>query len=111
MSRGNHLGEFEQLVLLALARLGRTGYGMTVRREIESTCGREVSIGSVYATLERLTSKGYLSSWHSEPEARRGGKARRNFRLETTGVRALAHSRDTFSRMWEGVVLDPEAGT
>ena len=71
MGKGEYLGEFEQLVMLALLRLGKVGYGMTVRRELEATSGRSVSIGAVYATLDRLEAKGYLSSCRRSPSRER----------------------------------------
>ncbi len=110
MSKGDYLGEFEQLVLLALVRLGKEGYGMTVRRELEATSGRSVSIGSVYSTLDRLETKGYLSSEHGNPEPVRGGRARRTFRVKPEGLVALAHSRELLSKMWDGVAIDGEMG-
>ena len=109
MGRGDNLGEFEHLVLLALVRLGKEGYGMTVRRELEATSGRSVTIGSVYATLDRLESKGYLTSWHSDPEPVRGGRARRNFQVDPAGLAALSRSRQVMEKMWDGVVIDHEA--
>lgn len=103
MGKGDYLGEFELLVMLALVRLGKAGYGMTVRRELEATSGRSVSIGSVYATLDRLEAKGYLSSSMGDPEPVRGGRARRTFTIERQGLMALAHSREVLSKMWDGV--------
>lgn len=103
MGKGSFLGEFEQVVLLAVAQLGDDGYGVTIRREIEERAEREVSIGAVYATLSRLEDKGMLSSWEGDPEARRGGRARRHYRLEPEGVRALRAARGMMDRMWEGV--------
>ena len=111
MGKGNYLGEFEQLVMLALVRLGKEGYGMTVRRELEATSGRTVALGSVYATLDRLEGKGYLSSWHSDPEPHRGGRARRNFRVEPEGLIALGRSREIMARMWDGVAIDADRAT
>jgi len=105
MGKGDYLGEFEQLVMLALVRLGKEGYGMTVRRELEATSGRSVSIGSVYATLDRLESKGYLSSSVGEPEPVRGGRGRRTFKIESEGLAALACSRELLAKMWDGVKL------
>jgi DNA-binding PadR family transcriptional regulator len=110
MGKGDYLGEFEQLVLLALVRLGKQGYGMTVRRELEATSGRSVSIGSVYSTLDRLENKGYLSSEHGDPEPVRGGRARRTFQVKPEGVEALARSRELLSKMWDGIVIDPDVG-
>lgn len=103
MGKGSFLGEFEQVVLLAVAQLGDDGYGVTIRREIEERAEREVSIGAVYATLSRLEDKGMLSSWEGDPEARRGGRARRHYRLEPEGARALREARGMMDRMWEGV--------
>lgn len=108
MGKGDYLGEFEQLVMLALLRVGKEGYGMKVRREIEATTGRDVSIGSVYATLERLETKGYLDSRHSEPEPDRGGKPRRTFSVNDSGRHALERSRIMMDRMWDGIAAHGE---
>jgi PadR family transcriptional regulator len=110
MKKGKYLGEFEQLVMLALLRMGREGYGMTVRREIGATTGRDVSIGSVYATLERLEGKGFLASRHSEPAPDRGGKPRRTFTVTREGISALERSRTLLAKMWDGVSLDAGGG-
>ena len=106
MGKGDYLGEFEQLVLLALVRLGKSGYGMTVRRELEATSGRSVSIGSVYTTLDRLETKGLLASTHGDPEPVRGGRARRTFEVKPEGLIALARSRDLLAKMWNGIAID-----
>jgi PadR family transcriptional regulator PadR len=113
MSRGRFLGEFELVVLLAVARLGDEGYGVSVRREIERRTGRATAIGAVYATLERLEAKGCVSSYDGEASPVRGGRARRHFRLETGGVRALREARRQLDRMWDGVELkgSPKAGS
>lgn len=108
MGKGSFLGEFEQVVLLAVAQLGDDGYGVTIRREIEERAEREVSVGAVYATLSRLEEKGMLSSWEGDPEARRGGRARRHYRLEQEGVRALRAARGMMERMWDGVDVGSE---
>lgn len=108
MGKGSFLGEFEQIVLLAVAHLGEKGYGVTIRREIEARARRDVSVGAVYATLSRLEEKGLLTSWEGEPESRRGGRARRHYRLEPAGVRALRAARGMMDRMWEGVDLGGE---
>ncbi len=111
MGKGDYLGEFEQLVLLALVRLGEEGYGMTVRRELEATSGRSVSIGSVYTTLDRLEAKGLVSSSLSDPEPVRGGRARRNFRVRPEGLVALARSRELLAKMWDGIAFDADPRT
>ncbi len=106
MAKGEYLGEFEQIVLLALVRLAENAYGMTIRGEIEKRTRREVSIGAVYATLERLEAKGYASSWLADPTAERGGRAKRFFRLEPAGAEAIRKSREMLTRMWEGLESD-----
>ena len=103
MGKGSILGEFEQIVLLAVARLEEHGYGVTIREEIERQAGREVTIGAVYATLSRLEEKGFAASWEGEAEARRGGRARRHYRIEPAGIRALQAARGMMDRMWDGV--------
>ena len=103
MSRGEYLGEFEQLVLLALVRLGDDGYGLAVRRELGERAGREVAIGAVYATLDRLEQKGLVSSKLGEPTAERGGRAKRIFHLTGEGARALQRSQQAMGRMLEGL--------
>jgi DNA-binding PadR family transcriptional regulator len=105
MARGEFLGEFEQVVLLAVARLGDEGYGVTIRREIERRAGRSPVIGAVYATLERLEAKGCVSSYEGEAAPVRGGRSRRHYRLEPAGVEALRSARRQLDRMWEGVDL------
>ncbi len=97
--RADLLGSLEQIVLLAVMRLGENAYGMTVRREIERRTERRVSIGAVYATLERLRSKGCVTSFTGEPTAERGGRAKRFFRVTSQGRRALRASHDVIRRM------------
>ncbi len=107
MSRANasatNLGEFEQLVLLALVRLRENAYGVTIRREIEGRAGREVSIAAVYTTLDRLEKKGLLSSRIGEPTAQRGGRRKRYFKLEAEGAEALAASYRSYKGMVAGM--------
>ncbi len=105
MGKGEFLGEFEQMVMLAILRLGDEAYGMTVRRELERTAGRNVTFGTVYGTLERLEAKGFVTSSHADPQPVRGGRARRYFRVEPAGEWALARARDMMGRMWDGVQL------
>ena len=97
------LGEFEQLVLLALVRLGADAYGATVRREIEARAGRAVSISAVYTTLERLEQKGLVRSWVGEPTAERGGRRRKYFELLPAGARALKLAYQAFTSMSAGL--------
>lgn len=100
------LGEFEQLVLLAILHLGDDVYGVPIVDEIERRTGRQVAQAAVYITLRRLEQKGLLSSWMSEPTTERGGKARRCVKVTRAGVTLLRDSRQAIDRMWQG--LDPE---
>ncbi len=109
MPKGDYLGEFEQLVLLALIRLGESAYGMLVRQEIEKRTGREVSIGAVYATLDRLESKGMVGSSYGKPTRERGGRAKRMFVITAEGADALERSQRCLRQMLKG--LAPEFKT
>lgn len=101
----DYLGEFEHIVLLALVRLQDRAYGVTIRQEIERRAHREVSVGAVYATLERLEAKGYVSSSMGEPTRERGGRAKRFFRITAHGSRALNRTHVALQRMTEGLDL------
>jgi DNA-binding PadR family transcriptional regulator len=105
VSTRDSLGEFEQIVLLAVVRLDDGAYGVPVRHEIEKRTNRTVSIGALYSTLDRLEAKGYVSSWFSDPTAERGGRSRRYFRVEPPGLKALTRSREVLEVMWKGVKL------
>ena len=100
-----HLGEFEQIVLLAVLRLGQNAYGVPVRREIENRTGRSVTVGALYRTLDRLEEKGYVTSWFGDPVPERGGRSKRYLRVEPLGIRALNVSHRDLMAMWEGVDL------
>lgn len=98
-----NLGEFEQIVLLALLRLRPDAYGATVRQEIEQRSSRRVSISAVYTTLERLEQKGLVRSWVGEPTAERGGRRRRHFDLLPAGGRALKLAHEAYAGMLAGL--------
>lgn len=105
MAKGEYLGEFEHIVLLAVLRIGDGAYGAVIRQEIEAATGRSPAIGAVHATLERLERKRFLSSWMGEPTAERGGKAKRHFKVEAAGVAALKQARKTLERLHAGLSL------
>lgn len=109
MPRGEMLGSLEQIILIALVRLKSNAYGMTVRREIEERTGRNISIGAVYATLERLQAKGYVSSFSGDPTPERGGRAKRFFRLEPGGEEALHATQNAVRKMMRGLKRRREA--
>jgi DNA-binding PadR family transcriptional regulator len=100
----NYVGELEQMVLLAVLRLGEGAFAVAVMRELDGEVGRKVSRGSLYKTLDRLREKG-LVRWHTEagPPVR-GGKPRRLFAVTPAGVSALRESREALLTLWDGVV-------
>jgi DNA-binding PadR family transcriptional regulator len=108
--RVTYLGEFEQVMLLAIVRLGEEAYGARLRQEIEVRSGRWVSIGAAYATLDRLATKGYVRAREVTGGAERAGRARRVFGVTSSGVAALEEARELQRRMWAGVELPREAG-
>src|SRR3954469_24065944 len=105
MGRGEYLGEFEQVVLLAVARLDDDAYGMRIRAEIEQRAARRASIGAVYATLERLVAKRYAREVDLPGGKERSGLARRFYAVTPAGRTALEDARDLQARMWAGLKL------
>jgi len=97
------LGEVEQLVLLAILRLGDGAYGVPIVEEILDRTGRDVSRAAVYIALRRLKQKGLVSSRLAAPEPIQGGKAKRYFSVEADGIERLAESRSTLMSMWDGL--------
>lgn len=103
MSAIEPVGEFEQIVLLAILRLGDEAYAVTIREEILECTGRDVSRGSIYITLDRLETKGYLESWFGDPTPERGGRAKRYYALRPRAVAALRDSRRALVSLWSGL--------
>jgi len=97
------LGNFELMVLLALVRLGDDAYGVSISETIESTTGREVLVASVYAALERLGRKGFITSKLGEPTPERGGRAKRYFRISAKGLREVRETKAAFTKLWREV--------
>ena len=97
------LGGFELLVLLALIRLGDGAYGVPIGQAIQESSGRNVALGSVYITLERLETRGLVTSERGEPTAVRGGRAKTFFRITAQGLREVRQARRTLVRLWQGV--------
>jgi DNA-binding PadR family transcriptional regulator len=98
------VGQFEQAVLVALVRLGKDAYGRAVLNEVQHRLDRDVSAGAVYATLERLEAKGFVSSTLAPGTAIRGGRARRYFVPTAKGVRALNDAKSATDTLWRGLV-------
>ena len=99
------LGEFEQMVLLAILHVKGEAYGVPIVEEIERRTGRTVSRAAVYVTLRRLEKRELITSWMGEPTGERGGKARRCVRVKPAGLELLREARQAMDRMWDN--LDP----
>jgi DNA-binding PadR family transcriptional regulator len=97
------LGEFEQLILFALIRLGADAYGVTIRSDIEARTGRAVSPGALYTALDRLEKRGLVSSRLGDPTPQRGGKRKRLYSVQPAGERALARVYESMRLMASGV--------
>ncbi len=105
MGSREYLGEFEQVVLLALARLRGPAYGAAIHKEILETTGRDVSIPAVYVTLKRMERKGLVASDVTAPSS--GGRATRDYRVLPAGDDALARSRALLERLWDRTGAEP----
>lgn len=103
MTGRSYLGELELMVLLAVVRLGEKAYGVPISKELLTLANREVSVGSIYAALERLESKEFVSSSLGDPTPERGGRAKRYFRATSNGVRALEVTRKALTNLWRGI--------
>lgn len=98
-----HIGDFEQVLLFALLRLGDRAYGVSIRREIEARTGRQVAAGAVYTALQRLEARGLVTSWIGDATPQRGGRRKRHYRLEPRGARVLHEAYRHLRQMAHGV--------
>ena len=102
MAKPDSLGQFEQLVLTAILTLREDAYGVSIHSKVQALARpRAASLGAVYVTLDRLEDKGLIKSWLSDPTPERGGRAKRYYRLEALGERALQESAVTAKRIWD----------
>ena len=100
---GQMLGDFEQLILMALVRLRANAYGVSMRKEIEERTGRSISAGAIYTALDRLESRGFVSSRLGDPTPQRRGRPRKFYELEPPGAEALHRSYSALSQMAKGI--------
>ena len=103
MGTNKYLGEFEQMVLLAILHLEDGAYGRAIREELQERANRTVTHGAAYVTLDRMVAKGLLESELREPEPGRGGSARRYFTVTAEGLQGLRESRAAFQNLWKGL--------
>lgn len=97
------LGEFEELVLLTIAKIGEGAYGINIKDEYERSCQRKVSLGSLRTTLIRLENKGYLESHLGDAEKRRGGKRKRYYIVSAYGFKVLNHVNEIRNTLWNSI--------
>ena len=100
-----NLGEFEQLILLAILRLGDEAYGVTIRAELADRAGRTIAPGALYTALERLEAKGIITSRMGDPTPQRGGRAKRYVTVTAAGVQALTRALQAYERLLDGLDL------
>ncbi len=103
MRKGDYLGNFELMLLLALLRLREHAYGVTIAQELEEQTGREVVVASVYAALERLQERGLVTSSVGESTPERGGRAKRYFRITAAGIEEVRDAQRSLMKLWKGL--------
>lgn len=103
--KGTNLGEFEEIILLAVASLGPQAYGLMILEELEKATQRNLSLPSLHASLNRLQEKGYLTSSFGEPTKVRGGKRKKFFHITAVGIEAIKRSREIRSGFWDNISL------
>ncbi|MDE3272389.1 PadR family transcriptional regulator [Pseudoalteromonas sp. G4] len=104
-----YLGEFEQMVMLAILKLADNAYGVSIRELLIDAIGRDVSVGALYTTLERLEKKGLLTSSQGEAIAKRGGRAKKFYAVSGQGKQALNRSKNALETLWQGIQLKQKA--
>jgi PadR family transcriptional regulator, regulatory protein PadR len=99
----HQLGEFEEIVLLTIAILHKDAYGVSIKEEIESRVGRDVSLGALHAALVRLEDKGYVKSFNGQVTEERAGRPRRYFQITALGKKAIEYARNTREELWKAI--------
>jgi len=95
----SYIGEFEELVLLAILSQGENAYGVTIRQALEQATARSITVGSLYTTLSRLEEKGLVESWVGEPTAERGGRAKRHYKVKGSAQSLLREVQEARQRL------------
>jgi PadR family transcriptional regulator PadR len=103
MTKRDQLGSFELMVILALIRLGENAYGVPTCEELEKRTGRDVAVGSVYAALERLEDKGFVTSELGEATPERGGRAKKYFHVTARGLKEVKETQRSLVKLWQGL--------
>lgn len=110
MGRAANLGEFEQIVLLSILRLGEAAYGVSIRSEIATHTRRSVAPGALYTTLDRMEEKGLVSSRMGDPTPERGGRAKRYYEATVSGLGAIRRAQRAYRSLLEGLDILGEVG-
>lgn len=105
--KGERLGEFEELILLCVRQLGEDSNGSTIQNLLATVAGREVTLGAIYAALDRSQRKGLAESWLGQPTSSRGGRAKRHYAVTTLGEAQLRESRLIRDRLWNPSEVTP----
>jgi PadR family transcriptional regulator PadR len=105
-NKESYLGEFEHIILLTIMRLKGEAYGVNVRQQIKELIDRDVSIGALYATIDRLEKKSYIIARSGDPTPERGGRAKRYFTLTSNGIKVLKQTKNSLDMLWSGLSLN-----
>ena len=101
--KGSNLGEFEELILLTVASLGKEAYAVIVKEELESKANRKTNISAIHSSLYRLEDKGFLTSEFGGATSKRGGKKKRYFQVTNTGFAVLQEAKNLREKYWESI--------
>lgn len=104
-NKQNYLGEFEHVTLLGIMQLDDNAYGVTIRQYLKDSINRDVALGALYSTIERLEKKGLVATYKGEAKAERGGKAKKMVKVTAQGVSAIRSTKEQFRILWQGVNL------
>lgn len=104
------LGEFEELVLLAIAGMGDQAYAVAIQQRLKQRTSRTATMGAIYTVLDRLVQKGYVESWLGKATPQRGGRPKRYYRIMGAGMAALTDMRQARERLWEDIDIRPALG-
>ncbi len=97
------LSKTEELIMLAVWRLKEDAYGVTIRKYLKDTTGKNISIGGIYVPLDRLVRKGFLDARQGKPESKRGGMSKRFYTLTADGIKVLTDAKKVYDTMWDGL--------
>ncbi len=100
------LSSHDEILLLAILKLGADAYGVTIRREVSRVTGKDWSIGAIYDPLYRLEKRNFVESWLSDPTRERGGRSKRIFKVRKKGLKALLEHKQVRENLWQGVISD-----